>query len=184
MLKPRRFQSDQRFFHLNSGLSPRTWRTTKPHERWKIFCQALNNIQFRSDLAAHAFVLMDTHFHILFSTRSMKERALAEEFHQHLSALCNCTWDALEVPLYCESILSAEYYKRAYKYIYRNPVEAGMCSRAEDYEFSSLRGLLGRVNLQVPVIDNMGLIFGPKKILTWLNEKEEEPQLPFIDTST
>ncbi|MBS1970381.1 MAG: hypothetical protein JSU04_08735 [Bdellovibrionales bacterium] len=88
------------------------------------------------------------------------------------------------MPLYCESILSAEYYKRAYKYIYRNPVEAGMCSRAEDYEFSSLRGLLGRVNLQVPVIDNMGLIFGPKKILTWLNEKEEEPQLPFIDTST
>lgn len=73
------------------------------------------------------------------------------------------------MPLYCEPILSAQYYKHAYKYVYRNPVEAGMCMRAEDYEFSSLRGLLGHTLLTAPVIDNMGLIYGPQKILTWLN---------------
>lgn len=141
-------------------------------ERWRIFCQALSDIQFKTDFTAHAFVLMDTHFHILFSTRSAKEHILAEEFHQNLTSLCNRTWEALEVPLYCEPILSAAYYKRAYKYVYRNPVEAGMCARAEDYEFSSLRGLLGHTTLTAPVIDNMGLIHGPQKMLAWMNSEE------------
>lgn len=176
-MKPRKFQSDLRFFHLNSGLSDRTWRTTAQRERWRIFCQALSDIQFKTDFTAHAFVLMDTHFHILFSTRSSKEHILAEEFHQNLTNLCNRTWEALEIPLFCEPITSAAYYKQAYKYVYRNPVEAGLSVRAEDYEFSSLRGLLGSTNFGVPVIDNMGLIFGPKKMLDWLNTADEEPLL-------
>jgi len=82
------------------------------------------------------------------------------------------TWNALEEPLFCNPIQSAEYYKIAYKYVYRNPVTAGMCARVEDYEFSSLRGLLGAENIGAPVIDNMGLIFGPRKMLAWLNTPE------------
>lgn len=100
---------------------------------------------------------------------------MAEEFHQNLTSLCNKTWEALEVPLYCEPVTSAAYYKHAYKYVYRNPVEAGMCARVEDYEFSTLCGLLGATNFGVPVIDNMGLIFGPKKMLDWLNTAETQP---------
>jgi len=173
MVKRRKFQSALKFFHLNSGLCPRTWRTTTQRERWRIFCGALNDIQFKTDFTAHAFVLMDTHFHILFSTRSSKEHILAEEFHQNLTSLCNKTWEALEVPLFCEPILSAAYYKHAYKYIYRNPLEAGLCRRVEDYEFSSLRGLLGAAELRAPVIDNMDLIYGAQKVLAWLNTEEK-----------
>ncbi len=177
MLTPRRFQNDLKFFHLNSGLSDRTWRTTRMPERWRIFCLALSNIQFKTDFAAHAFVLMGNHFHILFSTRSQKEHILAEEFHQNLTNLCNKTWEALEVPLFCDPILSSEYYKNAYKYIYRNPLDAGLCRTVEEYEYSSLRGLLGHSPLVVPVIDNMGLIHTPLKILDWLNH-ESAPLKP------
>ncbi|MGZ3746920.1 MAG: hypothetical protein ACXWRE_06125, partial [Pseudobdellovibrionaceae bacterium] len=116
MMSPRRFQRDLKFFHLNSGLCDRTWRTTRIPERWGIFCFALDEIQLKTDFTAHAFVLMGNHFHILFSTRSQKEHILAEEFHQNLTHLCNRTWQALEEPLFCDPILSAEYYKNAYKY--------------------------------------------------------------------
>jgi len=143
-------------------------------ERWQIFCEALSAIQYKTDFTAHAFVLMGTHFHILFSTRSPKEQLLAEEFHQCLTDLCNKTWVALEEPLFCDRIRTAAYYKNAYKYIYRNPVEAGLCVRAEDYAFSSLRGILGNPTLEgAPVIDNMGIIFGPRKILEWINTPED-----------
>jgi len=81
------------------------------------------------------------------------------------------------VPLFCEPILSAAYYKHAYKYIYRNPLEAGLCKRVEDYEFSSLRGLLGAAELRAPVIDNMDLIYGAQKMLAWLNAGEKEEEL-------
>lgn len=172
MLTPRHFQKDLRFFHLNSGLSDRTWRTTSPQERWLIFCRALCDIQFKTDFTAHAFVLMGTHFHILFSTRSEKKELLAEAFHQCLTQLCNKTWEALETPLFCDPIVSAEYYKNAYKYIYRNPVEAGLCLRVEDYDFSSLKAVLGGRPEMAPVIDNMGLIHSPVRILTWLNSED------------
>lgn len=172
MMTPRRFQRDLRFFHLNSGLPEAVWRTKSPADRWKLFCQVLGDIQFKTDFTAHAFVLMGTHFHILFSTRSAKEHILAEEFHQNLRALCGAEGDALEIPVYCEPILSAEYYKNAYKYLYRNPVSAGLCQRVEDYPFSSLKALLGHQPEVAPVIDNMGLIFGPQKILVWLNQED------------
>ncbi|MGZ3749374.1 MAG: hypothetical protein ACXVCD_18710, partial [Pseudobdellovibrionaceae bacterium] len=54
---------------------------------------------------------------------------------------------------------------------YRNPLEAGLCRKVEDYEYSSLRSLIGLSELRAPVIDNMGLIHGPKKILEWLNQE-------------
>ncbi len=173
MITPRRFQRDCRFFHLNSGLNVRTWQATPPAERWRIFCLALFELQAREDFTAHALVLMGTHFHLLFSTRSPREHILAEDFHQILNQLCNKTWDALETPLFCDPILSAQYYKNAYKYIYRNPLEAGLCRQVEDYEFSSLRGLLGLNSQQVPVIDNMGLVQSPAKMLAWLNQEIE-----------
>lgn len=106
---------------------------------------------------------------------------MAEEFHQRLTALCNRTWEALEEPLFCEPVLSAAYYKTAYKYVYRNPVAAGLCARAEDYEYSSLRGVLGRGDLAAPVIDNMGLIFNARKVLAWLNTPEEGEELGTMD---
>lgn len=171
MLTPRHFQKDLKFFHLNSGLCDRTWRTISLEERWRIFCQALIDIQFKTDFTAHAFVLMGTHFHILFSTRSEKKHLLADEFHQHLTQLCNQTWEALETPLFCDPIISAEYYKNAYKYIYRNPLEASLCHRVEDYEYSSLKSLIGGKPEMAPVIDNMGLIHSPRRVLAWLNDE-------------
>lgn len=81
------------------------------------------------------------------------------------------------MPLFCDPILSSEYYKNAYKYIYRNPLDAGLCRTVEEYEYSSLRGLLGHSPLVVPVIDNMGLIHTPLKILDWLNH-ESAPLKP------
>lgn len=179
MLTPRRFQKDFRFFHLNSGLNDLSWAHTPMRERWSLFCEALFEIQRRTDLTAHAFVLMGNHFHLLLSTRTAKEHILVEEFHQILNRLCNKTHDSLELPLFCEPIPSVEYYRNAYKYIYRNPLEAGLCLRVQEYEYSSLKGLLGRQPEEVPVIDNMGLIHSPQKILDWLNHDSAELQPKF-----
>jgi putative transposase len=171
MLTPRRFQKDLRFFHLNTGLSDRTWQTIPQPARWHIFCRALQDLQHREDFTAHAFVLMGTHFHLLFSTHAPREHILAEELHRLLSDQCNQTWDALDIPLFCDPVQSAEYYKNAYKYVYRNPVEAGLCRRPEDYEFSTLRDVLGKSGRHPPVIDNMGLIHSPGRMLAWLNDE-------------
>jgi REP element-mobilizing transposase RayT len=174
MLTPRRFQKDIRFFHANSGLNPLVWEHTTMPERWKLFCTALRTTQNTQEFTVHALVVMGTHFHLLFSTSAPSESMILAEFHHILTDLCNKTHEALEMPLYYESIPSVEYYKNAYKYIYRNPLEAGLCLRVEEYRYSSLAELLGRELHQSPVIDNMGLIHSPSKILDWLNSESAE----------
>ena len=168
------FQRDRRYFHLNTGLNDRIWAVMHRRERWKYFAAALFKLQREQDFTAHAFVLLDTHFHLLFSTAALDEDLLARHFHEILNGLINQTWDALHTPLFCEPVPGLTYYRNAYKYIYRNPIEAGLCFRAEDYEYSSLHWLLGRGAGPAPVIDNMGLVFAPVRILDWLNHAEAE----------
>jgi hypothetical protein len=59
----------------------------------------------------------------------------------------------------------------AYKYIYRNPVRAGLCERVEDYPFSTISGLVGNSRLLFPVVEDT-LLFNPTfqwSTLDWLN---------------
>ena len=62
------------------------------------------------------------------------------------------------------------YYQHAYKYIYRNPVHAGICEKVEDYKYSTLRGIMGMDYLYIPAYDNMHVIQAPNSRLGWLNE--------------
>jgi hypothetical protein len=42
-------------------------------------------------------------------------------------------------------------YFHTIKYVYRNPIRAGVCERVEAYPYSSLRGLLGYEAVRFPV---------------------------------
>jgi len=50
----------------------------------------------------------------------------------------------------CE-IASYHYYINAYKYVYQNPLRAKLCSRVEEWPYSTLSGLLGQTLLSVPL---------------------------------
>lgn len=68
------------------------------------------------------------------------------------------------------------YYLHAYKYLYRNPVKAGLCKVVEEYPYSSLQGLLGNTWLDIPVTedDNWGVLATREKTLEWLNQTPSE----------
>jgi hypothetical protein len=68
-------------------------------------------------------------------------------------------------------IRDAQYFQDAYKYVYRNPVRAGLCLRVEDYAFSTLHGLLGKSRLTVPVVEDTQLFNEEfdERTLGWLN---------------
>jgi hypothetical protein len=55
--------------------------------------------------------------------------------------------------------------------MYRNPVEAGLCKKVEDYQFTTLKGLLGERWLEVPICedDNWGSLSSRDATLKWLN---------------
>jgi putative transposase len=67
------------------------------------------------------------------------------------------------------------YFGHVLKYIYRNPVRARLTEKAEDYPFSSLRGLIGIQRVSIPVVSTLcgyQNIFEselPYDLLPWLN---------------
>jgi hypothetical protein len=66
------------------------------------------------------------------------------------------------------------YYLHAYKYFYRNPVHAGLCTRVEEYPYSTLRGLVGLAHTLIPVAEDETLFSDVHGTLEWLNKKPNE----------
>ena len=54
-------------------------------------------------------------------------------------------------PYFWSLITSFRYYGHAFKYVYRNPVRGKLCEQVEEYEYSTLRGILGLQHLPFPI---------------------------------
>jgi len=68
-------------------------------------------------------------------------------------------------------IRSDHYFMNSYKYIYRNPVEAGLCQGVEEYPYSTINGLLGSSPVYIPMIEDTLLFENTYRTLAWLNFK-------------
>jgi hypothetical protein len=128
-------------------------------------------------LKPHCCVLMSNHFHGLFEVPDicyeMAECALRAEFQQ-VSRSTDILYQKEIFKM--ERIPCFAGYRQVYKYIYRNPVEAGLCAKAEHYPFSSLSELIGYTKPIHFVSDSMGIITNPFQILNWLNDSEQLTQ--------
>jgi putative transposase len=134
---------------------------------WYEVTDLLQDLGKKRILTTHAFVLMSNHFHFLWAPfESSKEEAF-QEFSSEISKVLDC-----EPPDWDQSIFPVEsfyQYHQVYKYIYRNPVDAGLVYRVEDYRFSTLQHVLGNQRLLIGLQDPFGLIFDQFRMLEWLN---------------
>ncbi len=111
-----------------------------------------------------AYVMMDTHSHMLIRSLGGQENYFSEEILKTLS---------LEnpEPEFLEPITNTSQFLVTYRYIYRNPVEAGIVKNCESYPYSTLNALLGRSVQRLLVWDCMNVIQDPKSVLNWLNSE-------------
>lgn len=73
-------------------------------------------------------------------------------------------------PYYWSLMRSPNYFLHAYKYVYRNPVEAKLVSCPEVYKYSTLNALLGRAHTIIPIVNDHTLFDGVDDQLKWLNK--------------
>jgi REP element-mobilizing transposase RayT len=143
--------SDQFPYHLTARSNNKEWFYIEMEEAWKVFEVQANILSILFDVQIHSFVLMTNHFHMILTTpqknigSAMKYfmRETARQINQ-ISGRINHVfgnryhWTLIKHPLH---------YAHTLKYVYRNPIRAGLCTRVEDYPFSSLRGLFGQSHL-------------------------------------
>ena len=164
MIKHSQFKFPHQYFHLNFELN------VFPHFKsldWAFLCHNLNKcLRECKTLEIHALVMMDTHVHLLFRLPDQNENFFVARLLELLGQKC-------PNEILVEPIKNYSQYLNTYKYIYRNPVEAGLSLMCESYVYSTLNGILGQNDLLIHVIDTMGVIQNPRRILTWLNSNQD-----------
>lgn len=91
----------------------------------------------------HAFVLMGNHYHLLVSTPECNLDKFMEHFNRRLSKKINQEARIMNHKFanrYKWTIIdSKSYLFNIYRYLYQNPIRAGLCQLCIDYPYSSLR---------------------------------------------
>jgi REP element-mobilizing transposase RayT len=147
---------------------------------WKVLSAELHLQAILHDLKIHAFVMMPNHFHLLVTTPEAPISDVAKAFLSSATRIMNVMsgrtgrvfgaryhWTAVQNPLY---------YVHAIKYIYRNPVKAGLADEVGGYAYSSFAGLTGRAPLPFAVLSPVNrldcLVSGlsPTELEAWLNQ--------------
>lgn len=164
-------------FFITARCSNKEWFRIPLAEVWDLFGIYLHFVSHAYDIRIRAFILMDNHFHLIVTCDSINlplaMNYLMRECSKEINRLCGRINQVWGRPYHSSVIRGSVHYQNVYKYLYRNSVEAGLCLRAEEYPYSTLRGLLGLSHLLIPVQDEM-LFNDIEKQLEWLNFKPSD----------
>lgn len=167
-------------YHVSARSNNRDWFSLPMEEVWTLYSDYLAFLSRAFSARIHSFVLMNNHFHMLarFPDNNMSEamnyfmretsRAIGFE-----SRRINHVYGGR---FFRSCLVSNHYFEHAYKYVYRNPVEAGLCDLVEEYKFSSLHGLLGHSRVTFPLEEDSMLFesYDLNSLFTWLNTPPSE----------
>lgn len=150
-------------FHVTSRCLNREFFSIPLEKVWEISMDQLHAEISEQGLCVHAFVLMSNHFHLLCHTPRGNLDLVMERFLCTTSVKIGQGWES---PYSWSLIRSPAHYGHVYKYVYQNPVRAGVSQRVETYPFTTLR------SSSLPNHSSLGLSFGGiEGELIWLNGK-------------
>jgi len=143
-------------------------------EVWEIFSEQLFFAHWAFGAKIHAFVLMNNHYHLIISTPqgNIDEimRYFATESSREISRRSGRINQTFGGPYFSCIIETYHHFLHCYKYVYRNPVEAGITKIVEAYPYSTLNGLLGSSRASIPLEPDNVLFENVGGALEWLNK--------------
>jgi putative transposase len=176
-------------YHVTARCINRDWFSIEMPVVWSIMTTHLRFISFAYNIRIQSFVLMSNHFHLIVHAPdcnlSEAMRFFMSESSRDLRSLStriNCTYGTR----FHRSLLSTpQYFFHAYKYLYQNPVQAGICERVEDYPYSTLPALLGNARFDIPIYDdfNWSSLSSRVQTLDWLNRQPNEIEWAIVEKS-
>lgn len=135
-------RSNEHYYHLTGRSNNKEHFYLPADDVWEIMLKRLRLLQVEYDLKISAFVLMGNHFHLLALTpREPIDRIMfffmkdvTRDLQKRTGRINKIFGGRYKGCLIADS----RYLLNVYKYIYRNPVAAGLVDRVEDYTYSSL----------------------------------------------
>jgi putative transposase len=166
--------TDQFYDHVTARCLNKEWFKVPIEEVWDIFCDYLFLTKCGFNLEIYSFVLMNNHFHLIVRTPDANLSQAMNYFMRETSKTITLLAGRINQTYggpYCWSIIKNDiYFKHAYKYVYRNPVEAGLVRNVEDYRFSTIFSKLGQSKNHIPLVEDKILFSCVESSLAWLNK--------------
>ncbi len=161
-------------YHVSTRCINKDWFAAPLSDVWQTMSEVLTKTQLVYSIQIHSYVLMSNHFHLIVTTPDLNLSQAMNYFLRESSRellkrteRLNCTF----TPRFFRSrIQTHQEFLKVYKYVYRNPVEAGICDQVEAYPWSTLHSLIGMSRLTIPLVKDEILFEKTEQTLKWLNE--------------
>jgi REP element-mobilizing transposase RayT len=167
-------ESDTHPYHLMNRSNNKEFFYLSGAELWPIFIEVLAHLQNNLGCEIHSFVMMSNHYHLVLSTPRCNLSESMTYLHREVAKRANKVSGRMNHffggRYKWSRICDETYFWNTIKYVLRNPVEAEICSRVEDYKFSSLN------TTSSSVVWSTRDVFATEKRaieldLDWLNDK-------------
>jgi putative transposase len=142
MPRKRFFRSADFPYHITNRSNNREFFYVEGEALWRIFMKCLFELEIQFECEIHSFVLMSNHYHLLISTPNSNIGEAMKYLHREVARNANKEADRTNHFFggrYKWSVITNEnYYWNCVKYVFRNPVRAGLSPTVESYRHSSL----------------------------------------------
>jgi putative transposase len=136
---------------------------------WKIYEYYLIEINRHFAIEINAFVLMPNHFHLIASApKGNLSEAMCffmRETSKNISRRAGRINQLYGRPYFSSSLQTINYFYIAYKYVYRNPVKAGLSKKAQEYIYSTLNNSNSCIPINDPLLGNDKKL----ELYSWIN---------------
>ena len=142
-------------YHLYGRSNNKEWFYLPLDEVWRIFSRHLRQATDEYGLLIHAFVLMSNHYHMVASStfRPIDEvmcrllKGVSDEINYRAGRINHVFGGPYKWTL----LKNWFQYQHVVRYVYQNPVRAGMTRSTRSYPFSSLHSVIPGKQAAIPV---------------------------------
>jgi putative transposase len=143
-------------------------------EAWTIYCDALWFYSRIFQARILAFVTMSNHFHLIITASNANLSEFMKHFMKRTSDNIRAVRgikNHLYGDRYYPSLINNQrYFQTVLKYVYQNPIRAGICESVLDYKYSTLPGFLGFEKMEIPTFDDYNFFDDLDGNLKWLDD--------------
>lgn len=160
-------------YHICSRSNNKEWFKIPQNQVWDYCLKALNYSYQKCSVDLHAIVLMANHYHLLVSTPDSNIDTFMFFFNKAFS-------DSLRVhskrenrvfggPYNWSLIDEFNYLYNVTRYIFQNPIRAGLVEKVEEYPYSSIFYEKNRIWFPLPIIQLFDKANTSNHMLSWYN---------------
>lgn len=167
-------------YHLCARSNNKDWFDLPMNQVFEIYVDVLERTINLYKIKCHSFVLMSNHFHMLASTPdenlSSAMRYFMSESSRAIARASRRINHVYGSRYHWTIIRSSEHYAHAFKYIYRNPVEAKISFKVEEYQWSSFYNFNSKLKSLINNNENGYDEYLPNdlnEMIDWLNHNDD-----------